>query len=65
MVFDGVNREANLTCNYLATPVYPTKGFAIKQDREIILVALIRVFKFTIVHLLRGMQLPIGLNNLC
>lgn len=41
MVFDWVNREANLTCNYLATPVYPDKGFAIKkkQDREIILVA--------------------------
>lgn len=33
MVFDWVNREANLTCNYLATPVYPDKGFAIKKNR--------------------------------
>lgn len=24
MVFDSVNREANLTCNYLAALFYPT-----------------------------------------
>lgn len=31
IVFDSVNREANLTCNYSAAPVYLTKGFGNKK----------------------------------
>lgn len=35
IVFESVNREANLTCSYLAALVYLTEGFGNKKNMSV------------------------------